>query len=162
MSHGQVMVWVSGLGPGGLDSWYPIVQGIATWGHPKNPKPPTQTTNLPLVDMADPKINRTDNIREFFFWVWVFSLNCRVNNGKNVSPYYSVWHKPKKALCNYPYVFAGDTVTRRTSEPCIFLIRNKKGQVWSMTWNNPIASSMGRLYIFTYIEKKQHKNQASM
>ena len=26
------MVWVGGLGPGGLDSWDPLMKGIVTWG----------------------------------------------------------------------------------------------------------------------------------
>ena len=54
MNVNQLMVnWWFGL-VGGLDSWDPLMKGIVTYlsrvGYPLNPKPPTQTTNLPFVE----------------------------------------------------------------------------------------------------------------
>lgn len=40
---------------GSFDSWDPLMKGtgyLASQGHPKNPKPPIQTTHLPLVDIT--------------------------------------------------------------------------------------------------------------
>ena len=46
-TNSQLMVncQVVGLGPGGLDSWNPLMKGIVTWVYPQNPKPATQTNN---------------------------------------------------------------------------------------------------------------------
>ena len=61
------MVIIGGLGPGGLDSWDPLMKGIGivTWGYPdSNPKLPTnpQTTHLQLVE-------------SFSFWIFVGELS---------------------------------------------------------------------------------------
>jgi len=37
---------IGGLGPGGLDSWDPLIKGIVTWGHPQNPKPSIQNVSI--------------------------------------------------------------------------------------------------------------------
>ena len=46
--NNKLAIWV-----GGLDIWDPLMKGIVTSGYPdSNPKPPIQTTNLPLVDLV--------------------------------------------------------------------------------------------------------------
>ena len=42
-----LMIWLGGLGPGGLDSWDPLMKGIVR-GTPRIPNHHPQTTSLPL------------------------------------------------------------------------------------------------------------------